>query len=551
MRLFDELIAVGERMLTAPRRQVKHHDAVVVTLTPEGVLQDVQPAPQGLVLTTFLISRSMDVAPTPGPVETAVYALGYSPEKPEKGPPRHAAYRALAEKVASAAGPGQAIVEFLPRASDVHARLAELGATGLTWVYFRVEGAPDEWWLDPRIDRLALDIVQAKATSPEVVHCPFCGDYAPAARLFGEADKSALVSFNNPSSEAYGASQGLVAPTCQTCAARMTAGLDHLLKDSSATQSPSGASGVRYVWWTEGGVGLWPKLQTALVYAAGVQPPPVSEVDLPTRSHLLVLERNRKRWAACRFATVSAQDLHDRWARWRATVGAPWLFQVVSAVLGRERSRSDQDTAWDRVYTEVVLHLIAGEPLSGVFERQVQSILSRVERDRLYLELALGTGRGAVAVKILRGLLQYLGPEEVKVEMEQQSSPYYWLGRAYRRAAGAQRRKVDPQRGLDGDVGRMSGRSPEVVVKAVLRHAVWRTARGREASDRKTTEYLTRMQAIVHQLVGVQPEASARWFATRPKSQDRLAFLAGYHDEAQPIERTNETQPSETTKEAP
>lgn len=94
----------------------------------------------------------------------------------------------------------------------------------------------------------------------------------------------------------------------------------------------------------------------------------------------------------------------------------------------------------------------------------------------------------------------------------------------------------------------MSSQPPEVVVKAVLRHVVWRTARGREASDRKTTEYLSRMQAMVHQLVGVHPNASARWHSLRPRSPDRLAFIAGYHDErAQKYEKTENSEEITTT----
>lgn len=549
MRLFDELIAVGARLTnTAPTRVVKGTDMVVVYLSRVGDLLHVARASKDLSVTTYAVPRGNDVYPTPGPIETAVYALGWSPDKPDLGAARHEAYRALARRVADKlgpTGPAAAICTFLARGDQklVHARLPELGASGLTWIYFQVDGAPAEWWRAPAVEEIAAELVESKAVSDTYVDCPFCGEYAPAARLFGDSDKSALISFNNASSEAYGARQGLVAPTCRSCASKMTAGLDALLRDRTASEAPAGVSGVRYVWWDAStGAGLWPNFRRTMVTMSGVVPQPVRDAALPERACLLVLERNKKRWAACRFTMVRGADLSQRWERWREAVGTPWPVQVTSLVVGRDRSRSDQDTAWDRVYTEIVLHLIGGEGFSHAFERGIQRAIER----------AAQCGERAFHAERLReyvtGLRASTDPRVEEGKME--ASAFYWLGRAYRRAAEAQRRRVNPQRGLDAAVSRMSSQCAERIEALVRRHMTYRS-NGNEVSDRLTLDYLTRVRALAHEQCGTDWRAVARWYRVRPNGPDRSAFLAGYHTEGESIRERFRAAPAETSTEAP
>lgn len=526
MLLFDELIRVGARMQSpAPLRDVKHHDAVVVHVSQKASgwsATGVSKAPKTFKKTTYLMARSSDVYPTPGPIDTAVYALGWCPNKPKTGKPKHAAYRELARKVAGVGHwPAAALSEVLDNTdlTVLFPELERLGATDNTWVFFDIEGA-GEWWRLPEIEALAADLAERKAASDQVIVCPFCEQTRQAARIFGPSAGASLVSFANDSSEAYGAKQGLVAPACFVCASRMSRGLGSLLQSRTTTESPSLNGSTRYVWWSDQHENLWSTLTEPNASISGT-------------SSFLMLDRNKTRWAACRFSTVRLEDVAQRVAHWRSVLGSVWPIQVVSAVCGRDRSRSDLDSAWDRCYTELILHLVCGESLPRSFERSAE-----VEAEK-----------SPLAARVVR-YIESLKPTPPQEEGREQS-PFYWLGRAYRRAAHAQRYRVQPQRGMDTYLFQSSKMPPEHSQALITRHMSYRGRDGTEKQDHKTVAYLARVSELVRDSSSTDAEEML-WYKSRPSGANRATFVRGYHDEGEEIwaaikaAKQNNTQDGET-----
>lgn len=440
MMVFNQLISVGSG--NPPVKPVQL--SWILTIDGDGNLLDVEKAPKNVRTANFQWDRGRKVEAGTGPVETLSFMLGFKNEGEVDNstasayitaldgiskfdPLRFSKYVSAFKTFAGKSG-RETVIE----------RLRQLGSPKqLDWCMFRVLGEPD-WNAHPDLIRYHESRLAASQAAKGDVFgdCPFCGSKnVLMTRLYAKSGPAALISFNQPSTEAYGKTQGFVAPSCIPCSSAMTRGLTELLQNHGMGWA---SEGPKMLWWnqpkpetsdnTSNIWSVWRKLWSASDEPATAVPDDLRSFGR-TPAVFLVLEQNMARWAIRAYEPyVDMNAVADRVSRWIQVFGDRWVGLIVNEMMNRQRANSaSPDSGWDRAYMSVMSHLIGGHPLPKGYALDLEMKRLTRSEDKLRVDIIekyLAYTRGD-AVRIEKGGGNLTGTE----------LGHYLLGRAFRRAA--------------------------------------------------------------------------------------------------------------------
>lgn len=527
MILFDRLIHTGR--VAADDRQVK--PVVVfayITVDAAGRFLEFRLGDPKVKVPIFQTDRGSTILACIGPTDTATYVLGISDKsKVElKLAARAATLRAAAETAPpEMARALEAIARFSLSPTERAAAIAAMGRktpgpadyVSVQMVGFDLDPADRFLW---RVHQRRSEENQGVGSGDGVIgDCPFCGaEDVPMTRLYGKVGGAFLIAFNEPSFEAYGRTQGYVAPSCLDCSSALGRGASWAV--GNAAYRPAPMSNVTMVWWTpERAATDQPWAHWNKQWPKEGQPPSTEEAlgHLPESTDLLVIEKNMGRWAVRRHGIVNRDEMLARVARWREVFGRRWMGRVVDAVFGPRTATQAQ--SWDLVYVAFIYHLLLGEPIPPVYLRDAaRRVLAGVNPD-LLTEAQREQERVLETLRLLCRYAEYDGMQIPKngEGLTGTVRAHYLLGRAYRRAAAIQQRQSRPQIGLDAKVSMAANQLVVQVEPTIQRHIV-RPMNGTMISDPLALSLL-------------RDAALAGWTDRAPSPIERTAFLAGYQDQ--------------------
>lgn len=308
MILFDRLIHTGR--VAADDRQVK--PVVVfayITVDAAGRFLEFRLGDPKVKVPIFQTDRGSTILACIGPTDTATYVLGISDKsKVElKLAARAATLRAAAETAPpEMARALEAIARFSLSPTERAAAIAAMGRktpgpadyVSVQMVGFDLDPADRFLW---RVHQRRSEENQGVGSGDGVIgDCPFCGaEDVPMTRLYGKVGGAFLIAFNEPSFEAYGRTQGYVAPSCLDCSSALGRGASWAV--GNAAYRPAPMSNVTMVWWTpERAATDQPWAHWNKQWPKEGQPPSTEEAlgHLPESTDLLSdLERSiRRQW---------------------------------------------------------------------------------------------------------------------------------------------------------------------------------------------------------------------------------------------------------------
>jgi hypothetical protein len=524
MMVFDAVMEVGRE--TPIGKPI--HLSWVIQISKEGRLLSVDKQTKKKISILQWDRTGTALSPNSGPVETATYAIGLP--HPERGGPwamsRHRSYVQMLEKLSTHSNPdircaASSVCSFLSSDGAIEARriLFEEGrAKSNDWVQIWVSGAPD-WTLHPDLVAFHQERIDAEKQyvdgKPVLGTCSLCGrPDRTMTRLFGSTKGGASISFNAESTEAYGRTQGFVAPTCLECSGNWQRGLTALMDRDSKSLHP--ASGVKMCFWAADRSlphpwDLWdsqwplPKKETDAM-------PPSVLLETGGVGHFMVLEKNMGRWAMRRYVETDTVMIVRRLAWWRECFGKRWIGQICEALCGRPRSKGGVDSSFDWISMTIYLHLIGAEPVPPTVIKTVESAL--MDSNRGAHEKYLHTWRAFLRYVQGEGDVQI---REMGEGLEGPARGMWLLGRALRRAEVCQKRRSRGiQRSLSTKIHHFSA-YPEDCTSEIVRQTTVRKDGGKVFRDPQAMDLLR--EAKTFQIPDV------------PDAELRSAFFCGFLDQ--------------------